>query len=544
MALTGTFKNGLPATGEQMANAKIRIRVTGLEKSRVYTVTYPYGKEIYVSKADPDSTEGKGMIDETMVVGCGSNGACDFTRALGGGIGPFLVWDNFSADPAELTDPQTGRKYVGKPDVTHKIAGSPTGNNFFRVEGNDIGGSGIDMIESDLFLISGMIKDSRPPAISIKGANPARVEMGTEYADAGATALDPEDGDVSARIQTSGLPLSTAATGTFEVLYSVSDTSGNTATASRSVLVLADGTPPVLALAGPNPANVTEGDSYSDGGATAIDAKEGDLSGMIGVSGSVNTAVPGTYALAYSVCDSAGNCASAERTVIINPRSRGGGSLLLLYPGKSTATGWAEGTAPGGGESPIIIPDVGSGNIDVLGAEGYPTGSLIKGPDGKIFLVMGAHKHPIRNLEELKKFSGRRINHVGSETLGLYPTSDTPAIYASIWDDGTLVRDRESKKVFVISGGMKVHLRSLIDLKKYAGRKIIDTEPGNLAAYPEKGSGYAMIDRSVGQLVRGSDKKIWYIKNSVKIHVKSLSELKSYSGMKIRDVSDNELDAI
>ncbi|WP_198664879.1 immunoglobulin-like domain-containing protein [Lewinella sp. IMCC34191] len=82
-----------------------------------------------------------------------------------------------------------------------------------------------------------------------------------------------------------------------------------------------DITPPVIALQGANPLNLTVGDSYVDPGATASDNVDGDLSGSIVVGGDfVNTLVAGTYAVTYNVTDAAGNAATEViRTVVVNP---------------------------------------------------------------------------------------------------------------------------------------------------------------------------------------------------------------------------------
>ena len=82
-----------------------------------------------------------------------------------------------------------------------------------------------------------------------------------------------------------------------------------------------DNIPPVIALLGANPLNLTVGDSYVDPGATASDNVDGDLSGEIVVGGDfVNTLVPGTYAVTYNVADAAGNqAAEVVRTVVVNP---------------------------------------------------------------------------------------------------------------------------------------------------------------------------------------------------------------------------------
>ena len=75
-------------------------------------------------------------------------------------------------------------------------------------------------------------------------------------------------------------------------------------------LVIADGgldvTKPVIKLLGNNPTHVYTGQTYIDPGATAIDDMDGDITGSIVATGSVDTNVPGTYSITYNVIDSAG----------------------------------------------------------------------------------------------------------------------------------------------------------------------------------------------------------------------------------------------
>lgn len=79
-----------------------------------------------------------------------------------------------------------------------------------------------------------------------------------------------------------------------------------------------DETPPVLTLNGDNP-QVIEAtlDGYDDPGATAIDDTDGDISGAIVVTGTVDAATAGTYELTYTVQDAAGNEAVVVRTVTV-----------------------------------------------------------------------------------------------------------------------------------------------------------------------------------------------------------------------------------
>lgn len=71
-------------------------------------------------------------------------------------------------------------------------------------------------------------KDTNPPVITLLGANPATAGVGFEYIDAGATAYDQEDGDITDEILVDN-QVNTADTGTYYVRYNVQDNAGNKA---------------------------------------------------------------------------------------------------------------------------------------------------------------------------------------------------------------------------------------------------------------------------------------------------------------------------
>jgi len=83
--------------------------------------------------------------------------------------------------------------------------------------------------------------DLTPPTIALKGAASVTVTVGDTYTDAGATASDALDGDLTTKIVTTN-PVNTAQVGTYTVTYNVKDTSGNAATpVTRTVTVKAVG---------------------------------------------------------------------------------------------------------------------------------------------------------------------------------------------------------------------------------------------------------------------------------------------------------------
>jgi hypothetical protein len=95
------------------------------------------------------------------------------------------------------------------------------------------------------------VVDTTAPVITIAGANPFTVECHTTYTDAGATASDSCDTSAIA-VTTTSNDVNVNVPGTYHVTYSAHDATGNTATATRTVIV-ADTTPPVITTNGSTP---------------------------------------------------------------------------------------------------------------------------------------------------------------------------------------------------------------------------------------------------------------------------------------------------
>ena len=94
------------------------------------------------------------------------------------------------------------------------------------------------------------VVDTTNPVVTVTGANPATVELGASYTDAGATATDL----AAVTVTTSGT-VNTDAVGSYTLTYTATDASGNSATATRTVNVV-DTTAPVVTVTGDNPATV------------------------------------------------------------------------------------------------------------------------------------------------------------------------------------------------------------------------------------------------------------------------------------------------
>ena len=159
------------------------------------------------------------------------------------------------------------------------------------------------------------VVDTTVPVITLLGDTTVTIEVGTTYTDSGATAADNYDGDLTSSIAIVN-NVDTSTVGTYTVTYNVSDTSGNAAVPVTRTVNVVDTTAPVITLLGDNPMTIEVGTTFTDPGATASDAGDGDLTSSIVVSGSVDTSTIGTYTLTYDVSDTSGNPAdSVTRTV-------------------------------------------------------------------------------------------------------------------------------------------------------------------------------------------------------------------------------------
>ncbi|MCP4644066.1 MAG: DUF5011 domain-containing protein, partial [bacterium] len=172
-------------------------------------------------------------------------------------------------------------------DVTNNVNEAVLGSYtvVYRVA-DELGNDSGDVVRT-VNVIDTTPADTTPPVITVLGQNPVTLEVGTSYVDAGATATDDVDGDLTASIVVTN-SVNSSALGTYTVLYEVSDASGNSASASRTVNVV-DTTPPPAA-----------GTYYVDGS-----------------HGSASDANPGSEAAPWLTIQHAAGIAQAGDTVVV-----------------------------------------------------------------------------------------------------------------------------------------------------------------------------------------------------------------------------------
>ena len=100
--------------------------------------------------------------------------------------------------------------------------------------------------------------DTVAPVITLLGSNPQTIELGSVYTELGATATDGFDGDVTGSIVTDSSAVNINALGSYNVVYTVTDTAGNIGTAIRTVNVI-DTTLPVITIT-----NIVDGETYDE----------------------------------------------------------------------------------------------------------------------------------------------------------------------------------------------------------------------------------------------------------------------------------------
>jgi len=195
-----------------------------------------------------------------------------------------------------------------------------------------------------------------PQAPVFTGVSNMTITVGSSFdPNAGVTATNPGFGPIPFTVTGS---VNTAVAGTYTLTYSATSSQGLTTTVTRVITVQPNVvTPPVFA--GVANATITVGDSFNpNAGVTAIDAVDGAV--PFTVTGSVNTAVAGTYTLTYSATNSQGATATATRVITVQPTSSGGnawnsttaywGGDIVTYNGQTyRAKWWTQGDIPGAG---------------------------------------------------------------------------------------------------------------------------------------------------------------------------------------------------
>jgi len=153
--------DGNPENGTQIVFGRLNLsRIVGggncpaipadcvLQPSATYTVTHPYGTFDFTADVNGEAISSLG--GQAFRVEDGGAVNLDFTSVLPTtltGIGPFL----------QAVAPAAPTGFIGNGLILQTVSGSPAGTNFVRITGPNIGGPGVDLIETSQFALAGQI---------------------------------------------------------------------------------------------------------------------------------------------------------------------------------------------------------------------------------------------------------------------------------------------------------------------------------------------------------------------------------------------------
>lgn len=212
---------------------------------------------------------------------------------------------------SEFVDSGITVKYFGK-DITNKVVLSTNINT------NELGEYEVKykipyILGTYTYKRKAIVIDDIAPEIVLEGGEEFKASYNKKYEEPGFKAIDNHDGDLTESVKFSFKIVNDGET---DIIYKVTDASGNYQEKIRKVF-LVDDIKPTIDLIGDGTVILNIGEKYEEQGAKAQDEKDGDLTDRIEISGEVNTNQEGTYSVKYSVKDNNGNVTVATREVMV-----------------------------------------------------------------------------------------------------------------------------------------------------------------------------------------------------------------------------------
>ena len=183
-------------------------------------------------------------------------------------------------------------RFISPPDF--ETPGSAAGTNLYELEVTVSDEGGLADLQNITVTVTNV---DEIPLITLLGDAVVNLEVdpGGTYSDAGTTAWDPEDGDLSQAVEVGGQVVDLAQAGSYTVSYNVSDNAGNAAVqVTRTVNVVSPNAAPIFAdQAFTLAENSSEGTEVGTLAATDGDALSYSISG--------NAPIPTATAMPLSV---------------------------------------------------------------------------------------------------------------------------------------------------------------------------------------------------------------------------------------------------
>ena len=242
-----------------------------------------------------------------------------------------------------------------------KISGTPTGETSGTFNYSVVIDNHLEQTSSSPF-VSATVSKVLNGTISVINAGTSNLATTTNTTDSITSSQD------------AGTTSSTAPVGGDNSGTTSSSGGGDTNTGIASSTTSLDTTPPVISITGSTSITITEGDTYTDAGASATDDVSGDLTSSIVTTNPVDTSTPGTYTVTYTVSDVAGNTTSIGRlvTVLVPPSPE---TYTINVTASNSSDYSLSGVDRNGnvtGNDPSVTVNVGDSIDFVVDASGHP----------------------------------------------------------------------------------------------------------------------------------------------------------------------------
>ncbi|MDZ4756736.1 MAG: PKD domain-containing protein [Bacteroidota bacterium] len=211
-----------------------------------------------------------------------------------------LTYNDPGATAIDNVDGNISANVVASSNINNQVVGS----YIVKYNVKDSAGNKAAEVQRTIYVLP----DNSGPSITLLGVDSQYLEVHNKYIEAGATAIDSMDGNVTNTIIISGT-VDTGKLGWYPVTYTATDKSKNINTRVRMVQV-GDTTRPVITLIGKDTIYIFINANFTDPGVKATDNYDVVVPASVVRTGTVNNTVKGWYQLDYNVKDKQNNAAN------------------------------------------------------------------------------------------------------------------------------------------------------------------------------------------------------------------------------------------